>query len=145
MGSWRAPSWKTLTLVPLRAHCRLHKMEEIEPVRLCKLDEIPFGQALGFAPFGEGQDTIFIVHLKQGPVAYKDVCPHYGSTSLPWRKNAYLNASCSKIVCAAHGAQFELETGLCISGPCLGESLTPVPLTIADDGWLLAMVDDPVF
>ena len=39
-----------------------------------------------------------------------------------------------RIVCAAHGAQFELDTGICTLGPCLGELLTPVALNLHDTG-----------
>ena len=53
---------------------------------------------------------------------------------MAWRKDAYLNAAGDRIVCAAHGAQFEVDTGRCTLGPCLGESLTPVRLHILPDG-----------
>ena len=110
-------------------------------MRLCKLEEIPIHGSRGFDPFREGHDTIFVVNTNQGPVAYKDICPHYESTSLPWRKNRYLNLASTKIVCAAHGAEFEITTGMCVSGPCLGRSLTSVPVKVAEDGYILALIN----
>jgi nitrite reductase/ring-hydroxylating ferredoxin subunit len=55
---------------------------------------------------------------------------------LPWRRDAYLDASGEHVVCAAHGALFDPLTGVCTLGPCLGDSLTPVALRIDDDGGL---------
>jgi nitrite reductase/ring-hydroxylating ferredoxin subunit len=41
---------------------------------------------------------------------------------MAWRKDAYLNADRNRIVCAAHGAQFDIASGV-HAGPCLGQSL----------------------
>ena len=65
--------------------------------------------------------------------AYADACPHLG-TPLAWRKDAYLIAMGDRIVCAAHGAQFEIHTGRCTLGPCLGDALAPVCLSIHESG-----------
>ena len=116
-----------------------------ELLSICNLDEIPDSGAVGFDPFSEGHDTLFVLNTNNGPVAYRDLCPHYGSTTLPWRKNAYLNAAGTKIVCGAHGAEFEINTGLCVSGPCLGQSLIAVPLQIAEDGFISASLTDGEF
>jgi nitrite reductase/ring-hydroxylating ferredoxin subunit len=53
---------------------------------------------------------------------------------MAWRKDQYLNAAGDRIVCAAHGALFDIPTGRCTLGPCLGEALTPVPLTLQANG-----------
>jgi nitrite reductase/ring-hydroxylating ferredoxin subunit len=37
------------------------------------------------------------------------------------------------IRCATHGALFEPQTGLCIQGPCRGESLWQLSCSIADN------------
>jgi nitrite reductase/ring-hydroxylating ferredoxin subunit len=52
---------------------------------------------------------------------------------MAWRKNAYLNGDASKIVCAAHGAQFDLESGICTLGPCLGQGLQAVGITVTEE------------
>jgi nitrite reductase/ring-hydroxylating ferredoxin subunit len=90
------------------------------------------GHAKGFAQLG-----IFVLRYQGAAHAYRDACPHYGNTPLAWRQDAYLNADGSRIVCAAHGAQFEPDTGLCVLGPCLGQSLQAVPLTINAEGDLV--------
>ncbi len=100
---------------------------------LCRADELPDGASKGCAQWG-----VFVVRVQGRVHAYRDACPHYGDTPLAWRSDAYLNADATRIVCAAHGAQFEPSTGLCTLGPCLGQGLTPAPVTQASNGdlWL---------
>jgi nitrite reductase/ring-hydroxylating ferredoxin subunit len=106
------------------------------PTRLCHLADLPDGGARGFDPFGRGRDTVFAVRQGGAVRVWADRCPHHG-TPMPWRKDAYLNAAGDRIVCAAHGALFEPDTGLCVQGPCLGERLRALPSTLTDDGELL--------
>jgi nitrite reductase/ring-hydroxylating ferredoxin subunit len=53
---------------------------------------------------------------------------------MAWRKDAYLSADGKQIVCSGHGAHFDIQSGKCESGPCLGQALTPVNLQIEQDG-----------
>ena len=99
---------------------------------LCRLDELPEGGSRGFDPEAGGQTSVFAVRRGGELHVYADSCPHHGSP-MAWRRDAYLNASGDRIVCAAHGAQFEIHTGLCVLGPCLGDRLRPVPWRIAGD------------
>ena len=103
------------------------------PLRLCHLDELPDGGARGFDPRRTGRDTLFVVRRGAALHAYENRCPHL-DTPLPWRRHAYLNAAGDRIVCAAHGALFEIDTGVCTLGPCLGDTLSPVLLTLHDNG-----------
>jgi nitrite reductase/ring-hydroxylating ferredoxin subunit len=105
--------------------------------RLCRASDLPEGRSRGFDPTATGRDTLFVVR-RNGVHAWRNACPHWADTPMAWRKDAYLNADATRIVCAAHGAQFEIATGLCTLGPCVGQSLTPVALVAADDGMLSA-------
>jgi nitrite reductase/ring-hydroxylating ferredoxin subunit len=116
-------------------------MGRTPPVRLCHLGDLPEGGARGFDPFERGRDTVFAVRRGDIVRVWADRCPHHG-TPLPWRKDAYLNAAGSRIVCAAHGALFELDSGLCVQGPCLGDKLRPVPFMLTEQGDLL-LADAP--
>jgi nitrite reductase/ring-hydroxylating ferredoxin subunit len=107
-------------------------------VPLCRLDDLCDGDARGFDPLRTGQDTLLLVRQGARLYAYLDRCPHYGDTPMAWRRHAYLNADRSRIVCAAHGALFDIGSGACVRGPCLGQSLTPVTLTLARDGGIWA-------
>jgi nitrite reductase/ring-hydroxylating ferredoxin subunit len=114
----------------------------MEQVMLCHIDALPERGARGFDPLGRGHDTVFVVRQAESLRAYLDLCPHFGDTRLPWRKDAYLDAAGETIVCAAHGARFDIGTGRCTLGPCLGRSLAPVPLQLNDKGELLARIQD---
>ncbi|CAN7778481.1 Rieske 2Fe-2S domain-containing protein [Variovorax sp. LjRoot175] len=106
------------------------------PRRLCHLAELPDGGARGFDPLDRGRHTVFAVRRGDTVRVWADRCPHHG-TPLPWRKDAYLNAAGDRIVCAAHGALFEIDSGLCVHGPCLGDRLWPIPFALTDQGELL--------
>lgn len=102
-------------------------------MHLCHLDDLPDGDARGFDPRATGRDTMLIVRQGRALHGWLNACPHQG-TPMAWRKDAFLNAARDRIVCSAHGAQFEIPTGRCTLGPCLGQALTPVALIIDDDG-----------
>lgn len=107
---------------------------EGELLSLCRFDELPVFGARGFDPLGAGQDQLFIV--RQGDVlrAYRNACPHWQDAPMAWRTDGYLSGDGSHIVCHAHGARFDLESGRCFSGPCLGQTLQALPITIGADG-----------
>jgi len=109
---------------------------------LCRLDALPDRGARGFDPLGRGADTVFIVRRGDAVHAYLNLCPHFGDTPLPWRKDAYLDAAAEAIVCSAHGARFDIVTGHCVLGPCLGQSLKAVPLEQTPGGELRAAIED---
>jgi nitrite reductase/ring-hydroxylating ferredoxin subunit len=103
-------------------------------VILCRLDDLPDGASRGFDPGRTGQDTVLLVRRGATIHGWRDACPHHGGTPMAWRKDEYLNAARDRIVCAAHGAQFDIETGVCTLGPCLGQRLEPVELTVTAVG-----------
>lgn len=101
---------------------------------LCLLDELPDGQSRGFDPTASGRDTLFIVRQGEQLHAWRNACPHVDGAPMAWRKDAYLNGARDRIVCYAHGAQFDIASGQCLLGPCLGQHLTPVPVSISPAG-----------
>ena len=108
-------------------------------VVLCAFDELEDGAARGFDVRGEGRDTLFVVRRGESLKAYRNWCPHQGA-SLPWRRNAYLNSDGTRIVCSAHGAQFDIESGKCVIGPALGQSLRSVRVAVDDGGRINAQI-----
>jgi naringenin degradation protein FdeD len=105
-------------------------------VFLCRLDDLVDGESRGFDPHGTGQDTVVVVRRGADVLVYRDACPHEG-TPMAWRRHSYLNAARARIVCQAHGAQFEIDTGLCVLGPCIGQSLQQVPHRLDEAGNVL--------
>jgi len=106
----------------------------VTPVRLARIDELPDPGACGFDPEGTGRDTLFVVRRGEAVYAYRDACPHYGDTAMAWRKDAYLNGDGTRIVCHAHGAQFDIESGKCLIGPCHGKRLVTLNIEVMEDG-----------
>ncbi len=71
-----------------------------------------------------------IVLRRQGDVvqAWLNICPHAGRR-LDYAPGQFLLDQ-GRLVCAAHGASFELEKGVCVAGPCRGASLVPLAVAI---------------
>ncbi len=42
----------------------------------------------------------------------------------------FFNADGTRLKCGRHGAHFEIETGICVEGPCKGASLEPVAVVV---------------
>ncbi|KAB0622279.1 Rieske (2Fe-2S) protein [Castellaniella defragrans] len=103
-------------------------------IRLCPAGEVSEGLARGFDPLGEDRDTVFVVRQAGALHAWRNSCPHIPGAPMAWRKDAYMSGDGTRIVCSAHGARFLPGSGLCVQGPCRGESLTPVPLRVDERG-----------
>jgi nitrite reductase/ring-hydroxylating ferredoxin subunit len=105
---------------------------------LCALDDIPDGQAKGFERDGVGETGLFFV-VRQGDrvYGYVNVCPHQ-FTPLDMLPDRFISKLTGNILCATHGAQFRVEDGVCVRGPCPGERLRPVAVTVADGQVFLA-------
>lgn len=104
-----------------------------EVVYLCHADAVGEGRSLGVAPDAHGQDTVILVRRHGRLHAWRDACPHLGGTPMAWRKDAYLSGDGASIVCAAHGARFDIESGACTLGPCLGQSLEAVTIVLTNE------------
>jgi nitrite reductase/ring-hydroxylating ferredoxin subunit len=61
--------------------------------------------------------------------AWLNVCPHAGRR-LDYAPGRFLLDQ-GRLVCAAHGASFELEGGRCVAGPCKGAGLVPLAVALA--------------
>ncbi|HYD30763.1 MAG TPA: Rieske (2Fe-2S) protein [Azospirillaceae bacterium] len=101
--------------------------------RLCRLEAIPDGQARGFT-VGAGAGKIIILVARRGGAVhgYVNSCPHVGAP-LDWTPDRFMSPDGQYLMCAMHGALFLVEDGACVSGPCVGKLLTPVPVGLDDD------------
>lgn len=73
--------------------------------------------------------SVFVVRQGDQVHGYINRCPHAGH-QLNWIGERFLNRERDHILCASHGAMFEIDSGVCIAGPCPGERLLPVALEI---------------
>lgn len=60
--------------------------------------------------------------------AWLNICPHAGRR-MDYAPGKFLLDQ-GRLVCAAHGASFELEQGVCVAGPCRGASLVPLEVVV---------------
>lgn len=100
--------------------------------RLCGVEEIPDGTARGFS-FGSGIDRreIFVYRRGEMVLGYDNACPHQG-TPLNFLPDRFLTEEDDAFLCTTHGAQFRIETGFCLMGPCQGKSLRKIELQVED-------------
>lgn len=101
---------------------------------LCRLDEIAEPGSRGFR-IGAGGEARAIFVVRQGGrvVGYENSCPHLGSP-LDWVPDRFLDLEKRFILCATHGALFQIADGLCVGGPCAGKSLKPVAIRLEAGG-----------
>jgi len=73
----------------------------------------------------------FVVRQGEQVYAYQNFCAHVGH-QLNWMPDGFLTKDNMAIICASHGAQYEIDTGLCFRGPCTGKSLRQVAVEVRD-------------
>ena len=96
---------------------------------LCHIDDIPEGKARCLEHEGK---QMFAVKRLGEIYLYLNQCPHLG-VNLNWQKDEFFNYDDSLLQCSMHGALFEIETGLCIAGPCKRQSLFQIPFKTLKD------------
>ena len=92
---------------------------------LCRENELGEGHARGFAPAAGSFIGLFAVRWGGEVHVYVNSCPHLG-VALDWAADQFLNAAGERIICATHGAEFRIEDGEALSGPCFGDRLTKI-------------------
>ena len=116
--------------------------DEIDLTRaICPLAALEQTGACGFT-LGRGEWPLkgFVVRRDEVIRAYVNHCPHAGFP-LNWQPDVFLAPGGGHIRCIMHGALFEIETGTCVAGPCMGHGLQPLPVHVRD-GYVL--LDDTV-
>lgn len=105
---------------------------------LCPMSALPEGESRGFAAKpGAPYADIIVVRTHEGIYAYRNRCPHTGAP-MEWEPDQFLDYTGTLIQCGIHGAQFRIDDGYCISGPCARQSLQRITV-IEKDGWLIAL------
>jgi nitrite reductase/ring-hydroxylating ferredoxin subunit len=108
-------------------------MTAVARIEVGRLDEIGDPGCREFR-IGDGDWPFrgFVVRRGDDVFAYQNFCVHVGHP-LNWIPDSFLTRDRSAIICASHGAVYEIETGLCVKGPCTGKSLRCVDVEV-DDG-----------
>jgi nitrite reductase/ring-hydroxylating ferredoxin subunit len=103
-------------------------------VVLCSLHELADPGSRAFS-VGEGDWPVrgFVVRRDGEVFAYVNRCPHAGHP-LNLRPDRFLTPDGALILCNSHGAMFEIETGVCVAGPCPGQRLRPIAVRVEENG-----------
>ena len=111
---------------------------EIPVYVVCASDAIERGGAKAFSlsridESGESRPFPILIVRTHGNdyVGYVNACPHDG-VWLNVGSGEFFTPDRAFLKCGRHGATFEIETGLCIAGPCTDKSLQPIALAVVD-------------
>lgn len=106
---------------------------------LCRADDIPDGEGRGFVleqdeadQLAGGIRDIFVVRRGREFFGYVNSCPHTG-TPLDWIEDQFMTRDTGRIMCATHGAEFRIDDGRCVNGPCIGDTLRRLNVVVRDD------------
>jgi len=105
---------------------------------LAQLEQIAPGSLVEVAAaIGGDAESLLLYRDGEQVRAWLNVCPHAGRR-LDWAPGQFLISREGHLVCAAHGAAFELQHGACVSGPCRGAHLFAVPVAVRKGQVVLA-------
>ena len=119
-------------------HRMLFRMPDGEYMVLCDIGDLqdPGSKGVTVACDARLYD-LFVVRFGGEVRAYLNSCPHTGAP-LDWMPGRFLDIERKYIQCATHNALFDWREGTCISGPCAGDRLKGIPVTVEDGQmWLL--------
>ncbi len=82
----------------------------------------------------------FLVNHQGKFYAYVNRCRHM-ATPLDFLRGQFLSEDRRHLMCYTHGALYEPATGMCIAGPCKGESLFSLPVHVEHGDVLVGCPD----
>ena len=95
-------------------------------ILLCQIDDLAEMQTI---ELDIGDNKLFAIRKDNEVYAYWNNCPHLG-IPLNWMPEKFLDLDGSLIQCSSHGALFQIDSGECIAGPCIGDHLKPVKVRV---------------
>jgi nitrite reductase/ring-hydroxylating ferredoxin subunit len=99
----------------------------------CHLDQLAAGVVrvvhLSPDPLGRPREALVLIDQTRTPRAYLNLCRHL-PVPLDAASRQFLAGG--HLQCLTHGARYRLEDGLCVRGPCRGESLIALELRVID-------------
>lgn len=111
-------------------------------MRVCRFDELSDPGSRAFrVGGGDWPFKGFVVRRGEHIWAYQNYCVHAGHP-LNWKPDAFLTRDGGHIICASHGALYELDSGICVAGPCIGKALRRLEVQV-EDGTVLISVPVP--
>ncbi len=112
--------------------------EEMDVFVICAADSIEQSNAKAFNlsrvnEAGESRPfRIFVVRTYANEYfGYVNSCPHEG-VWLNFGEGTFFAKDRAFLRCGRHGSVFEIDSGLCIDGPCKDKNLEPIALAVVD-------------
>jgi nitrite reductase/ring-hydroxylating ferredoxin subunit len=106
--------------------------EMSEKAALCQSESLREGESYGFAILYRGEPCeAILVRFGGHAYCYLNRCVHMGKR-LDCEDARIFNDSGEHLRCSMHGVLYDPATGLCLSNPCTGKSLTPVKIDERD-------------
>ncbi len=96
---------------------------------ICHLNDLIENKARGFEV---NKLKIILIKRSNQVYAYKNQCPHLG-INLEWEADQFMDFEDYFLQCSSHSALFQVEDGLCVSGPCIGKALIALAIDIKND------------
>ncbi len=82
----------------------------------------------------------FVVLVEGRVRAYVNLCPH-ARRPLNYLPDVFLDRNRAEIICTGHGARFDPDSGMCVSGPCVGQRLTKLGVRVSNNTILVSCED----
>lgn len=102
----------------------------MQEIRVCRYDELDDPGCREFR-IGGGDWPFkgFVVRKGDKVFAYRNHCVHAGHP-LNWQPDQFLTVDGKQLICASHGAVYDIASGDCAGGPCRGGSLQSVEVEV---------------
>jgi nitrite reductase/ring-hydroxylating ferredoxin subunit len=110
----------------------------VNRTKIADADQLAEGQTVKF-PFTRGARPAegFLARFKGELVAYENKCRHL-PVSLDYPGDRFFSTDAQHFVCQNHNALYDPLTGLCVRGPCEGESLKRLKIEVVHgEIWLI--------
>lgn len=100
--------------------------------RLVRLDDVPDpGAVVVHVGDGEWRSSLIVTRRGSAVACFRNRCAH-ANYPLQRADGRIVVQEGRFLVCAAHGASYTLEDGACAGGPCNGDGLERVAVTVRD-------------
>lgn len=100
-----------------------------QTIRICRSHDLAENHSIKFViPEPKYDREGFAVRKNGNVYAFYNECSHI-NLPLDWNDNDFLDLDFQHIVCKNHGAQFQIEDGLCTVGPCTNTHLKKLNVT----------------
>lgn len=120
-------------------HHRDDPMELMPTLPIIALEQLPDGELVEREAVLAGEvESVLLLRRGEAVSAWLNLCPHAGRR-LDYAPGMFLLSKQGELVCPVHGASFELGHGQCTAGPCRGQSLRALQVSLGDGQVHLAL------